>query len=394
MIPSDLATRLRAFIESQVNPLAALKPVADELPRYEQGQRFTALIQNPLPDGTFRAIVAGRTLTLALPDTAKSGDVLELVVTGREGSTVAARYADDADIQPATPQARPALSQAGQLISQLLTGRFSQADAVPLRGGEPVLATPPHDAAEVAPQLQQAVKQSGLFFESHQAKWLAGSLPLEQLLAEPQMKLMRALTQPGSKHAEQAPDQTEAPPMRADANTPTTRTPASTTSAPTPTPQSPQRTEQQAAALAAAIERTIPPPERESLRIPERLMPLVHQQLETLATHQAQWQGQIWPGQQMQWTVFDPEQHAQGGLDEEVAPWSSSIRLTLPSLGGVNAHLVLSPQGLALRVEADEAATTARLLADRQSLADALNAAGIALTSMTIHSGGETHGRT
>lgn len=390
MIPSDLATRLRAFIESQVNPLSAIKPVADELPRYEQGQRFTALIQNPLPDGTFRAIVAGRTLTLALPDSAKSGDVLELVVTGREGSTINARHAEEGVDASPEPHVRPALSQAGQLISQLLTGRFSQGAAVALHGGEPVLPAPPQDGSELAPQLQQAVKQSGLFFESHQAKWLAGTLPLEQLFAEPQMKLMRALSQQGSTQAEQ-PAEHQAPQASATKEAQTAARPATMTSQ-APPPQSPQRTEQQAAALAAAIERTIPPPERESLRIPERLMPLVHQQLETLATHQAVWQGQIWPGQQMQWTVFDPDQHSQQGANEEAPPWSSSIRLSLPKLGGVSAHFVLGPQGLALRVETDEATTTTRLLADRQSLVDALDAAGIPVTSMSIHVGGEKNG--
>lgn len=381
MIPSDLATRLRAFMESTVLPLAATNPVADELPRYETGQRFTAQIQNPLPDGTFRALVAGKTLTLALPDSAKSGDVLELVVTGHEGDTVTARHAEGENA-PAAAQGRPTLSQAGRLISQLLTGRFAQAEPVPLRGGEPLLPAPPANGAQIAPQLQQAVRQSGLFFEAHQARWLAGEMPLESLLAEPQAKFAQPQAE-GTQAETQAPQRMPVPPARAEL--PERMAMLGESASPNPPAPSPQRVEQQSAALAAAIERTTPPNERDNLRIPEKLMPMVFQQLETLASHQIAWQGQVWPGQQMQWTVFDPERDAsQPGAEDGDTPWSSTVKLSLPRLGGVAAHLVLGRNGLALRLEAEEGAATQRLVAAQQELADALAGAGITVAGLNI----------
>lgn len=391
MIPSDLATRLRAFVESQVQPLAAITPASDELPQFETGQRFSAQIQNPLPDGTFRALVAGRTLTLALPDTAKSGDVLELVVTGRNGETVAAGYADDTAAPAAAAQVKPSLSQAGRLISQLLTGRFAQEGPAPLKEGQPLLASAPASGTQLAVSLQQAVRQSGLFFESHQAQWLSGSLPLTALLAEPQGSLTRPQAAPPAAPS-LPPSQTEAESQAQAARAGVTPLHDETLLG-AKTSASPQRVEQQSAALAAAIERTIPPAERDSLRIPERLMPLVHQQLEALASHQITWQGQVWPGQQMQWTVFDPRDESAGrGGDDEAQPWTSTLRLTLPRLGGIAAHLLLTPSGLTLRLEVDDAASAARLNQEKEALADALAGAGIPLTAVSI-TRGDIHGR-
>jgi hypothetical protein len=46
----------------------------------------------------------------------------------------------------------------------------------------------PKTAADLAPVLKQAVTQSGLFYEAHQARWVAGDLPTEALRQEPQGK--------------------------------------------------------------------------------------------------------------------------------------------------------------------------------------------------------------
>ena len=121
MIPADLAVRLRTLIDASVQPLSVAHPISSDLPRFETGTRFTAQIQNPLPDGSFRALVEGKTMTLALPDSAKSGDVMELIVTEQRGNTIHARQTNT----PSLPTMnsgdvpKPILSQTGQLISQL-----------------------------------------------------------------------------------------------------------------------------------------------------------------------------------------------------------------------------------------------------------------------------------
>lgn len=68
MIPADLATRLRVLIDSEVKALVPIQEAPTDLPDLETGQRFSARIDSPLPDGRFRALVAGRTVTLAMSD--------------------------------------------------------------------------------------------------------------------------------------------------------------------------------------------------------------------------------------------------------------------------------------------------------------------------------------
>ena len=123
MIPIELATRIRDLVQTNVAAVAPVSAVAKDLPQTDLHEAFTAKIQQAMPDGTFKAIVAGRTLTLSLPHIAQEGDVLELVKTGHDArGTTLPRTAPSGtnELQP-----RPQLSQAGQLISQLITGSQS-----------------------------------------------------------------------------------------------------------------------------------------------------------------------------------------------------------------------------------------------------------------------------
>ena len=88
MIPADLAARLRLLNEASFfntePPVAGLqraREIQAQLPELVPGQRFFATLQRTLPDGTFRALVAGQQMTLSLNSAAKSGDTLELEVS-------------------------------------------------------------------------------------------------------------------------------------------------------------------------------------------------------------------------------------------------------------------------------------------------------------------------
>ncbi|HEX5127269.1 MAG TPA: flagellar hook-length control protein FliK [Rhodocyclaceae bacterium] len=416
MIPSDLASQLRALTESTVLSLAAVPEIPSELPDFESGQRFSAQIQNPLPDGTFRALVAGRTITLALPDSAKSGDVLELVVTGNKDGTIYAQIAPAASDNNPKPQ----LSQAGQLISQLLTGRFGEPEPVDLAQGKPLVPQPPSPTATttaagsqtttqpnaqsgaqisaragaqlnalasstsapispLANALRQAVSASGLFFEAHQAQWMDGDKTLQSLLSEPQAR--EGQRQAASQNA-QADMTSSSSQVRTTllANGDTNLSKSAQT---TSQPATDGAVRQSALATAKAGEDTTVA-SKNAFRIPDNLMPLVHQQLEALATHHIAWQGQVWPGQYMQWDVHDPnDEHATGNSDTP-PEWKSTLRLTLPRLGGVEANLVLTSAGLALKLNADDTRTADRMRAAEQQLHDALEAAGVPLTGMAV----------
>ena len=398
MIPSDLAARLRLLSESLVNPVAPVRGIPDELPELPIGQRFTARIESAQPDGTFRAIVAGRSLSLALPQPARAGDKLELVVSGRTPGLVAAQPAGAAAapaalvvgqrflariesplpdgtyraqvagsaLTLALPEAaqageslelvvtalaprlvsaqradlaaagRAALSPTGQLLGALLANAGQPPQAPTLVAAAPLLPQAPAEAAALAGALRQTLAESGLFYESHQAQWLAGRHPLEALRREPQARLARAA--PGGAGATPEPGGSEA--LSA---TETTLARGSG-----------------AAGGSLAAE----------------LQTLVQQQLDAAATQQIVWRGELWPGQTLQWDIV-AEERPDGQADEAAAPaWRTTLRLALPHLGEIAAELRLSGEKVGLAMTAD-AARVGGLRQGLDELAAAFAAAGL-----------------
>ncbi len=396
MIPADLAARLRLLNEASFfntePPVAGLqraREIQAQLPELVPGQRFFATLQRTLPDGTFRALVAGQQMTLSLNTAAKSGDTLELEVSQITPRAVFARIVGaEAGTAGPAPSAQPALSQTGRLISFLLTGQPTPQPAS-LAGNQPLLNAPPASGTPLVPLLRQALGQSGLFYESHQAQWVLGKLDTAALLREPQ----------GQQPAQGAnPAGAGQPGAGAAASGSGPATPANTAA----TPQAPAAqgaatpgariagsadeaaqldATRSAAALRAGLEEAAP---TRAQPIPERLMPVVHQQLDALATQQYVWQGQAWPGQPIEWVIEDPQSEAGAEGDDTEPAWNTTLRLTLPRLGGVEAQLHLTPAGVALRLRADDAATIHALDAGGAALASALEAANLKLTGLVV----------
>ncbi|THF65705.1 flagellar hook-length control protein FliK [Pseudothauera nasutitermitis] len=396
MIPADLAARLRllteaSFFETEppVPGLQRARAIQAQLPDLLPGQRFTAALQRTLPDGTFQAIVAGRQITLALPHSAKAGDTLELVVTHSTPRAVFAQLADAG----ATGAARPELSPTGRLISFLLTGQPA-AEPARLAEGRPLLNTPPANGAVFAPVLRQALAQSGLFYEAQQARWLAGKVDTAALLSQPQGQLgMAGRPLPGGMLPQGGLPGQPATAGTA-AGTPQGPASAASTAGTSQTQGAASLTQARAAGAVPAVNG----PERSSAQtasqidntqparlapIPERVLPVVHQQLDALATQQYVWHGQAWPGQHMELSIEDPSE-GEGDGSGDGREWHTTLRLSLPRLGGVDAHLYLGAAGLALRLQADDADAAQALLDGRAALEEALEAAGIALTGMAV----------
>lgn len=375
MIPADLAARLRllneaSFFNSEppVPGLQRAREIQSQLPELVPGQRFFATLQRTLPDGTFRALVAGQQMTLALNTAAKSGDTLELEVSQVTPRAVFARIVGQEAAATVTASAQPALSQTGRLISFLLTGQPA-AQPASLAANQPLLAAPPANGAQLAPLLRQALGQSGLFYESHQADWVLGRRDTASLTSEPQGQAQTRSTAQGASQAAtgQAVHQGVASPKS-----------GAQSGQPAAADGSERAAQARGAALAdeAAPVRTAP--------IPERLIPIVHQQLDALATQQYVWHGQAWPGQAVEWRIEDPERD-DGSAEEETAHgWDSTLRLTLPRLGGVEAQLHLSGKQVALRLRADEADTLVALDAGAAALASALEAVDLRLSGLIV----------
>ncbi len=363
LIPPDVGVRMRLPGDGPLQPTTPISGIPSDLPDLQPGQIFQARIQEILPENTYRALVAGKSLTLALPEGAKAGDVLELVVIERGAKAITART-----VTPEMPDGpelgkNTTLSPAAQLIGRLLSEEPGSRSAA-LNRGQPLLNAPPSATAPLASALQQAVTQSGLFYEAHQAQWIAGKLPLASLLQEPQGQLSKLVpSTPEAQVPTRVTTETEIV-TSGTTNKPLTAAPEDLrTTLPTETTTTTNRSEPQG--------------------LPTELRPLVHQQLEAAANQRLMWHGEAWPGQPMEWEIEEEKQ--QGGRSvEEEQPWLTTLKLSTPRLGSVEARLRISGNNLQLNLTTPVGATAADLRDELPTLTDALAAAGITLKAAQV----------
>lgn len=368
MIPSDVASSLRSVIPDQssaaqtqqTQPVAPTQRIADVLSNLVPGQRIFAEIQAMLPNGSYRASVAQRDVTLALPFSAKPGDSLELEVAESDGKLTLAFVANrsQGSAEPAGSQsASTSLSSTGKMIGDLMQQIGEPGKRAPpalLNGNQPLLAESPKSAADLVPTLKQALSQSGMFYEAHQARWVAGQLPIEQLRQEPQGQLM--------------PYSQPRPPVGERSNGPDA---------------APQTRSETAIAQRADAQTSQPTPGGNA--IPREIAPLVLQQLDGLANQNFAWQGQVWPGQTMQWEIGDPPDERRNGDENSAANWQTRLKLALPQLGGIDASLRLFPDGrLTIRLNSDSAAGESQLRAGAEALQQQMAAAGLTVNQLLI----------
>lgn len=466
LIPADVGLRMR--LQNELLPLPA-KPVQEiptDLPELKAGQTFTARIQEVLPENTFRALVAGKTITLSLPESAKSGDTLELVVVDRTPKTIIARLATPGGVAQQTgvtayPDAT--FSRGAQLLRTLLLAEGEKPQAAPLNRGQPLLAQAPRSGADLVPALSRAVAQSGLFYEAHQAQWISGKRPLANLLHEPQGRLSapqaqvaaeankqmlanirqelqgltQALNSQKPQSAAQAGSQAQAGLQQTPQGPQGTQGTLSAAQAqllaqanklleagilPESHEQQPQTAQAAANAGGAANSAARPnmkdlpsaqqaasalalkqPAGREELAeaqrsmansqahlaqglqsVPEELRLLVQQQLDAAGTQRLLWHGEVWPGQTMEWRVeWEGQGNSETGQNEP-EPWSTTLRLTTPRLGEIEAGLKLGAHGVRIALTTQYSPSVAVLRDGTAELAQALEAAGVPLRGLTV----------
>ena len=115
-----------------------------------------------------------------------------------------------------------------------------------------------------------------------------------------------------------------------------------------------------------------------------RLLP---QQLDTLEQRRLVWQGELWPGQPLQWELVqeqDPGQQQQHQAGQPPAAWETVLKLELPHLGLVSASIRLRGEQAQVRLRVADAAAATALWADQAGLDDALTAAGTMLGGFLV----------
>lgn len=380
MIPTDVGVQVRTQTDA---PLHALRPIAEipsDLPDLQKGQVFRARIQEVLPENTYKALVAGKLLTLSLPEGAKAGDTLDLVVIDRTPRAIVAKMAEAGLTSAGEPYQHATLSRTGQLIASLLAREGESAVPAALNRGRSLLPQAPANAAALVqglpPKLAQAVSSSGLFYEAHQVQWALGQRPLASLLAEPQGQHSGAATlaafgQPGT--AQEFAAKSALAVRRESAPPP-----------PVSLLQALFGGETTTSGATAAESRLAANPAAAALLIPDDLRPLVQQQLEAAATQRLAWHGEIWPKQTMDWEIERDARQGDNAPDQEVV-WATNLRLTLPRLGAIDTRLQLSGQNVQLVLHTLEASTATDLDAAMPSLQQALAAAGLTLLGAQTH---------
>lgn len=388
LIPPDAGIRMR--MQTEANLLQPVQPAHElpaDLPELRPGQTFNARIQEVLPDNSYRALVAGKQLTLQLPEGAKAGEELKLVVVDRSGRVVIAKQVDG----QATPAGETGpypfarFSPAARMIAQLLPAEGEPAPPVQLNRGEPLLPNPPqaqNAAVLLAPTLAKAVTQSGMFYEAHQAQWVTGKLPLEQLLQEPQGQRSQpaAFQHAAAEIAARAISTAERPVttatvLQALQGAGPEKVGAGGTVPAGPAAQAPPAPAAPAPATPAA-------PLAQSL--PDDLRPVVQQQLDAAATQRMVWHGEVWPRQTLEWSIGrELEREGDGSSDEEYR-WNTTLSLTTPRLGRIDAALRLTTEGVRIAIATPYGASAADMREAAPNLAAALEAAGVPLLGFQV----------
>lgn len=376
MIPSDVASRLQVSADTALRPVAPAQEIADKLSGLVAGQKVMAEIQAMLPNGTYRAMINQRNVTLALPFSAKSGDSLELQVTESDGKlalAIVSRQEGDGG-KPVAAATSATLSRAGQLISDLFSGAREAKGgsvALPLNGSQPIASAPPNSAQDLLPLLKQAITQSGMFYEAHQAEWIEGRFAKAALLQEPQGKLSSPAAFINSSAEEPATAAHQKVPLNSGERAAST---------PRLAADMVQTTSPGVDAGKAGV--TQAPAQQPGQMVAPQAQPLVQLQLEALATQNFSWQGQIWPGQEMRWEI--DEDAARHGPDSEDGAnrWTTRLHMALPNLGEIDAQIRLQGNQITLAITAGNAETRNLMRAASVELRKQLDEAGLTLTSM------------
>ena len=365
--PVRLGLPAQPLLVESVSPSSSVTDVT-KLSNLAVAQRYQASVEARLPNGHFKVTVSGQEMQMKLPEGTRPGDQLNLLLISKEprlkfamlsttptmGDTTlsAQRSNSNTKLHPDTQMnmmlaGRGEILKTGEPLNSIAdaelskTGRFlgtliqdsNRSLATPLVNTGALLAGPPLNSQQLPAQLQQAMSHSGLFYESHQAQWVAGRRSLEKLLQEPQSRLSSTASTAATS-----------------STTPNTPAAGWTISADTPAhPQS---------------------------------MTLVQQQLNLLETGQLSWRGEIWPGQSMDWEITD---HPSTGDEPDETPrWQTRLRISLPKLGDIVANIGLDTGGVKVSISATDDKALSRMQSQRKPLAESLSAAGLTVLGVEV----------
>ena len=346
-LSDDMAKLLQAVIKG--NRLALLETLSQQtMPSgLIPGQQLKGEVLSALGGGRFMALVAGRNLEFLLPKGVKTGDRINLFfITDEPNQTfLMVRFGKAGDSR---------VSETGRWLSGFLGEAVGH---VPTQASLGLLRTllsgPSTDAQLVGRMLQQGLRESGLFYESHLARWFGGDYTLEDILREPQGRLSPRLAQTG-EHPAVTADQL----MRAGVRTGS------------------------AEIIEALFKKAGTSMAHEGIA-DQRSLPVLSEQLSSLQSGHLLFRGELYPGQRLEWTVAEREAERSKSGERE-RNWETSVTINLPNLGPVTALLTLDGTKIAIKVTAENSTTVPILEAGMVKLTEQLEGAGLTPAEMSI----------
>lgn len=373
MLPrADIAgTRPVVLVEASipVNTLgSARQESVDRLLQLTLGKEYQAQVLSRLTDGSFLVKVDDAVASMKLPAGSKAGDTLDLTLLAMQPRPTFI-------LGKAEAGATTSLSNAGRLIGNML--QLAQQDGMPsaVVGKTPLVATPGASTPQIAAALQNAVTFSGLFYESHVAQWAAGSRPASDLLLEPPAKLSNApLTTPASNGQTVPADTTGNELGKLMSNVREWVGGERALVDLLRTSQTKQADQDSAVSLLG---------KQQDVAGNEGVK-LISLQLDTLEQRRIMWQGELFPGQPLEWEISDDTPEQKPDQSEPEKSWNSTVRFSLPSLGSVSATIRLTGDHVQVQVNTSNEETATTLRNHGKLLADALDSAGSTLDSLLI----------
>ncbi len=311
------------------------------------GQQVQGTVEALLADGSFVVKLPDAAIRTNLPAGSKIGDELQLTLVATTPRLTFSLGGESA-AAPTT------LSATARLIDTLL----QQGNGAGLVGKLPLVSGPGVAPEQIAAALQKTLSSSGLFYEAHVQQWASGTRALVDLLREPQ----NLNASPGRDAAGAAPaghllaltSQTDA-----------------------------DGTHLSGLLTDTAANRAEPALHPDTAR-------LVNLQLNTLEQPRVQWQGEVWPGQKIEWEVSRQSDESRDAASQHGVPsddqrsWQSVVRFNLPTLGRVAATVMLIGEHIQVQVRTANPASAVALRQHVGRFADATDAAGLKLDSLSI----------
>ncbi len=395
--------------QGKLSPLAARLPADGTLPLTPQGataaQTPSATPQAPvttadtLPPGQAGSPEASRTVQAEAAPPQQRGTESAVAGAPRQGGTP-----DGTGTATATPQGgqAPATDPGDALSHAPAPATPQNQSAAPSRPGEqPIPAQPQQPGTSVSPQPAPAGEtppspQSATAPATDPQGKLPGEattgtpppqIPGKPLEPQPRDTMLLRPAEGERSAAAPAPDpRATAGPGTLPENTPAH---AAVKGAATPSPSpaiqdTGMRTaipSETVSAERGAAGRPMTPPTPSGVE--PQTISLIKEQLATLTTGVFLWQGQVWPGQDMEWKV--EEREAEGGKGER--SWQTEVSVELPSLGAIRATLRSGKEGIAVVLAAEEGRTAEVLASRQEGLEERFGAAGLRLGGFVVRDG-------